>query len=1180
MKKLRKFLVVSVMVLSVLAMSFPFGASVKAAASTGDLIKMAGNPAVYYMGANSKIYVFTNSVIYFTWYKDFKSVVTIPAAELQSYTMSGNVAVRPGTKLVKNSLNPTVYAVEPNATLRAITSEAQAISLYGTAWGKRVTILPDSVFVNYTVGAPLATGSIPAGSLVKNAGSSTLYYYDGTNYRMITDAAVAANRFVAANALTLATTITASGSPVASTEFVDVSQKGGTNPGPVITGSGLMVSLNSNTQVASTVVSSSDANKGGQSIAPLASFNLTAANDGAITVKSLRLHRIGVSSDNTLSNVYLYSGNTKLTDAGTLSSGYVTFSNSNGIVTVPAGQTVTVTVKADIAAVMNGTIGMSIDSASDVSSTGASVSGSFPLNGNLMSVTQVSDLATVTATAPTPSNSGNTVDAGTMSNTLWSSQLAVSQKAVKLGYVSFRQIGSISADAIQNLKLYVNGAPVGSPASIDTNGRVNFDLTSNPVLLNTGNSTVELRGDIVKGSNYNFIFSIQTAADMVLTDTNYGVNIAIAGASGVSLPLSPVSTTINAGSVSVQRDINFTATQFVANQSQTVLGQWTMKAYGEDIRVQSLNLKVDLTSNGSTIANGDGFNNVSIYVNGATVGSSKNAVVVGGVLPGTLTFGSTNLFTIPAGTTVTVAIKGDSVNSGNIASAKASLVALSNAYEGITSFVYSNELASDGVSLTTGSANATVSVNGSYPAQTLSSNTNGQKIGSYMIQASSADGVTVSSLSVGLTTDGTTTLSTPDINKLSNLYVVTPDMPNGSNKANPGVNNNFNVNFTVAANQTAQVDVYADLAGTTSVATFKTTLLGSGTGLGSRQSVVLTKAQGQSIAIGNGSLNSLALSGSSPVSQIVVGGTNGSAVATYNFVAGTTGGVTISKLGFAFASSSAISTAVSSITVGGQTAAVVGGKALVSGLNLVVPASYGGLDVPVTANFAPVGLNGVPDQPVTITLAHVEYLAAGVTTYNDASSLANGAAVFGTGALGIFSGATTGVAAKTMQLAGVAPMVSLVPTTGNLTTGIVKIGSVTILAPTGNVNLKTLPIVVSASGATTTIATSSDVVIKDASTGSTITTVSGAPSSGVTSVDFTAGGSVPLGYQIASGSTGKTLDVYVNVSSISGASGTGRVNLGLSSNKALFSWTDVNGNSALDATYILNYPNTTVSIVN
>jgi hypothetical protein len=1151
MNKLRKFLVIGVMVLTAIS-TMGIVAPVKASASAGDLIKMSGLSSVYYLGSDGKRYVFPNTDTYMSWYSDFSGVVTIPATELQSYPLGGNVVMRAGTKMVKITTDPKVYVVEPNGVLRGIGSEAQAAALFGTNWNKRIVDVSDAFFTNYTISSPLADGQIPAGSLVKNASGSAVYYYDGTNYRSIaSEAAMNANRFSFSNVLTLSNTIIATGSAITGAEssLVTTSQNGGTGIISVVTGSGLMVSLNSTTPASTTIISGSLSTNGSQSIAPLTSFNLTAANDGAITVKSIKFHRIGVSSDNTLSNIYLYNGNTKLTDAGSLSNGYVTFANNNGIITVPAGQTVTVTVKADVATGMSGNIGIAIEAGSDVISTGATISGSFPINGNLMSVTNVGDLATVKADSVIPT-SDTTVDAGTMQSTLWSSKLTVSQKAVKLSYVSFKQIGSVPADAIQNIKLFVNGTQAGSTASIGSDGRVNFDLTSAPILMNTGASTVELRGDVVKGSNYNYIFAIQTPSDMVLVDTNYGVNVSV---SGTTSSLQGHTTTINHGSVSVQNDPSFTATQFVANQSQTILGQWTMKAYGEDIKVQTLNVNLTLATS-SALQSTDGFNNVSLYVNGGQVGSSKNSI---GAASTTLAFGSTNLFTIPAGTTVTLTVKGDSVNSGAIKSVTTGLVAGSGGeYQGVASYVLSSEANSSTYVLTTGSSNATASTNGSYSSQTLSSNSSKQKIGSYMIQSSSVDGVKVTSLSVGI--------SGANLTQLSNLYIVTPDMTNGSNPINPGLNNNFSTNFTIAANQTAQVDVYADLgtASTTPTA-FNTTLTGNGLGSTSNQSVNLNTATGQNITIGNGGLSSLALSNSSPVSQIIVGGTNNQAVATYNFVASTTGGVTISELGFFVGTSTvanATSTAVSTISIGGQTAAVVNGVALVSGLNLVVPTNYGGLDVPVTANFASVGLNGVADQTVVLSLQHVKYLASGKTT-------TSGNPVYFTGES---INSLTGLSAtsSTMLVAGVAPIVTLSAPTGNLNTGTVKIGSVTIVAPTGNMILKTLPITVASSGGATT---SGAVIVKDASNGQNITTTGSFIGSDAT-IDF------GTGYNIASGSVGKTFDIYATVSGSLGTAGQSRLSLGL--NPTGFGWHDVNGNADQTAAYILNFPNTTVSIVN
>lgn len=83
------------------------------ATGTGSLIKMDGISSVYYLGDDNKRYVFPSESVYFSWYQDFNDVLTIPATTLQSYPLGGNIVMRAGTKLIKITTDPAVYAVEP-----------------------------------------------------------------------------------------------------------------------------------------------------------------------------------------------------------------------------------------------------------------------------------------------------------------------------------------------------------------------------------------------------------------------------------------------------------------------------------------------------------------------------------------------------------------------------------------------------------------------------------------------------------------------------------------------------------------------------------------------------------------------------------------------------------------------------------------------------------------------------------------------------------------------------------------------------------------------------------------------------------------------------------------------------------------------------------------------------------
>ncbi len=126
------------------------------AASSGDLVKIAGNPAVYSLGSDGKRYVFPNSASYFSWYADFSTVKTVSAEELASYMIGGNVTYRPGTRMVKIQTDPKVYAISKGGTLRHVGSEAIATCLFGANWNVQIDDVPDAFFVDYEIGAPIA----------------------------------------------------------------------------------------------------------------------------------------------------------------------------------------------------------------------------------------------------------------------------------------------------------------------------------------------------------------------------------------------------------------------------------------------------------------------------------------------------------------------------------------------------------------------------------------------------------------------------------------------------------------------------------------------------------------------------------------------------------------------------------------------------------------------------------------------------------------------------------------------------------------------------------------------------------------------------------------------------------------------------------------------------------------
>ncbi len=124
---------------------------------SGSLIKTASSSAVYYCGADGKRYVFPNDKVYFTWYADFKTVVTITNDTLASIPLGGLVTYRPGSVLVKIESIPNVYAIEPGGVLRWVRSPEIAAALYGANWKKQVHDISDAFFGSYTFGADVTS---------------------------------------------------------------------------------------------------------------------------------------------------------------------------------------------------------------------------------------------------------------------------------------------------------------------------------------------------------------------------------------------------------------------------------------------------------------------------------------------------------------------------------------------------------------------------------------------------------------------------------------------------------------------------------------------------------------------------------------------------------------------------------------------------------------------------------------------------------------------------------------------------------------------------------------------------------------------------------------------------------------------------------------------------------------
>ena len=856
-----------------------------------------------------------------------------------------------------------------------------------------------------------------------------------------------------------------------------------------------------------------------QAFARLADFKFT--GNGVVT--AVKLTRTGVSANTTLSNVYLYDGMTRVAGpASVLSDGSINFNATAGLFTVSGNKTITV--RSDIAASTSG------------QSVGVNLSG-FTTAGNAMTMTSVMGtqlpIASVTLSTATLSGaqvSTGTTDAGVMQKTSWTQTLNIGTREARFNGMTLKMIGSAPADALANVSLFIDGVKFGNSVSLTPTYLAEFSAASK--LLTTGNHTLEVRADIVKGSSRNYMFSLENASDILVEDRDIaGAYVTVGNSTNNAAGV----ISINAGNLTISQDPAFMNTQVVGGATNVEIARYVVRAYGEDVKITTLSVLPVLT--GATPA-ANGLNNVSLYVNGGQVGSSVNWTAT--ATPVTFNNLGSSII-VPAGSSVILAVKADMMSTASVnytaGTVQANLVAGTSNAQGITSNQLVNTSAATGKTLTISSASVVFNTTAGFVAQTLNPNTNNVKLGSFTLQTGGAEGVRVTNLAVIATT------TSSGLNNFANLTVKDGSTVISSPVGNIQTTNNFSASIEVPMSGTKTFDVYVDILGAPVATTLGVAMTASTQGLVNTVATTTTS----SVLTSNINIASLAaatLKGTSPTTQYVVSGTTGKTQAVYNFVS-TNGTANINKILVGLSgtgyTSITVTDGTSSVTKGLTTGAT---SILVDGLNISVPNSVAGKDVTIIANFATVGNGGVTTN------------GANTVSINAGGEFTSGNTVAALTASAASSSAQRLVGSLFTKVARTSTGVSV----GAGSTNNVKLGSITLTASTaGPVTLKQLPVNLTLP----TGGTASNVLLK--MNGSTL---SNAPSAYGSVASSTFNWTTP--YSMSAGDT-VVFDVYADIAGVT-TSGSGDVALGTPST---FLWDDINSGVAgtLTGTLIFNFGN-------
>jgi len=631
---------------------------------------------------------------------------------------------------------------------------------------------------------------------------------------------------------------------------------GGGTGTPPVTGNGLKVMLASDNPTAGTLVQ-------GQGIGELMRLTFSNPTASEISVTGLSFNRTGASTDSSLGNVYMYQGGARLTDPAGISSSVISFNDASGIFKVPAGGSVTVSLRADLGGSSGGeTIGAQLTSVTASGALDSSVS--LPLTGTNFLISSAT-IATATWGSTTP-NGGTFAPAD--DTTVFQNTLTVNNRAADLRSVQFENRGTASDSAFQNFKLFVKGVQVGNVQQI-SGRKVVFDLSGSPVRLATGGNEIRLVADVVAGSGKNFDFQIRRGTDIHLVDTELNQPLK------PSAPSTVTANEIEGVSLSVVKAANSPTGNVAVGATNVLWGRFEFRAAGDNLKIEQLTVDVDTTA-------GAGMDNVRIMLNGTQVGSTAD-VAEGGT---TISLGSSMILT--AGQTAIVEIYGDAKTTAgaNYSNGDTVNVGVSVAVadtEGISSGdrISSAIAEVEGNSLTVSSSTLTGTKFSGYGDQTMVAGTNNARLGSFTLSTGSVEGVNVNTIVLNLSS--TESGSITDLRLVDNAT----GQQIGTAKSSPSTANTFSVNLAMGASQTKVIDIYANIksgagAGTIIVDLDDTT---GGTGATTGQSTTIgSDLTLQTITIGSGTLTVTRDPGT-PVNTNVIAGSTMVHVGKFDFAA-------------------------------------------------------------------------------------------------------------------------------------------------------------------------------------------------------------------------------------------------------------------------------------------------------
>lgn len=664
---------------------------------------------------------------------------------------------------------------------------------------------------------------------------------------------------------------------------------------------GLTVELASDTPAAGNVISDGASEAAGsQALIPALKLKFSTPAGTSAKVTTLKLKRLGISTDTDIPNVYLYDGDTKLADLTSLTTGVVTFTNSAGLFTVSGTKVITVKFDLHKDSTAGKTIGFGVNAAADVTTDASAVNGTYPVNGNIMTVAVVTDFGRLQVA--TTSNS-TAVDPGKIGFEAFRFTLAASNQKIKIYSLTFQQLGSINKTDIQNIALYDGSTQLGSTvASLDSDGKVKIDLSATPYTIESGvTRTLALKVDVVNGSTRTIQLSLQKVSDIVAKDGNYDVYVAAdTGTIGTYTVQYGQAATVNSGNLVISKRTDSPVGNIGLNGTNVTLAKYDVKAVGEDIKVSQLTV---FASTSASVWNT--LKNVRLIFDGVQIGTTQNGS--GSGIASNTAYTVNVSFTVPAATTKVLEIRADiqGTGLGNADTIKAALIAgSSNAQRAISLGTFSFPSSEQaGNELTVVTAALSAAKNQSVGNVSVVNGATNVVLSSFLVTAGAAEGVDISKLTFRDAQNATGTAGTSRLGSaFTNLKAMYGSTQLGStlvpNVGSPDTTYDFSPSpaLSVGLGQTIRVDLVGNvLTGptwTNGDSIGLTTLEGRGKVTNASSSVNLPSGwvvavNGQTVTLSGAGTLSATVDPSTPVSSILYQGATAQTLGMWKLAANT-----------------------------------------------------------------------------------------------------------------------------------------------------------------------------------------------------------------------------------------------------------------------------------------------------